>query len=610
MKTFISKHLLMVICLLLIWIKTFLVSTLIFNINQSLIMGLIYSINPLLFLFILFSLGLFLKPTIQTKYLFIVTVVLTIILYSNVVYYREFIDVITLPMLLMGGNMGDLSTSIFALIKWYDIFYFADVILISFLLMRNYEWLTVTQVSYKYFKLAIFGVAILATISVTQFKSLDQSQSFNREQFIQTMGLYKFYIYDTVTQFSIQTRPSQAEENDWDRIIHYLEENRVEPNSDMFGIGKDMNVIVVVLESVESFVIGETLNGEEITPFLNELIEESFYFENFYYQTGQGKTSDSEFIINNSLHALDRGAVFLTHFDNEYRALPRTLKEYGYYTAVFHANDETFYNRDVMYPNLGYEQYYSFDDYEITADNSVGWGLKDIDFVEQSIPYLTELPEPFYSTMITLTNHFPYDLNEEDYLIQPFDSDSHIVNQYFPTVRYTDEAMKILVDQLKKEGLYDNTILVMYGDHYGIAPSHYGELGKFFGKELSLYDAIKLERVPLIVHIPGMEGKTISTISGQIDVMPTLLNILGIPEDDHVMFGNDLFAKNRDGFVVLRGGSVVTEELIYTNETCIKNETGHVLPLDYCDDIKERGSKALYFSDKIIYGDLLRFKND
>ncbi|PIB65619.1 hypothetical protein AOA60_03020, partial [Pseudomonas sp. 2822-17] len=81
---------------------------------------------------------------------------------------------------------------------------------------------------------------------------------------------------------------------------------------EMFGVAKDMNVVVVSLESVESFVIGETMNGEEITPFLNELIEDSFYFENFYYQTGQGKTSDAEFLINNSSYPLGRGAVFHT----------------------------------------------------------------------------------------------------------------------------------------------------------------------------------------------------------------------------------------------------------------------------------------------------------
>ena len=608
MTTFYNNHRFLLLALLLIWVKTTIVTTFTFQLTSIQIV--LFLLNTLLFLIIIFGFGLFIKPQFQVKYYFLISLILSVILYSNVVYYREFTDIITLPMLSMSSNMGDLSTSIFALIAWYDIFYFIDVVVIGFLMVKKIYLPTAKRLTFHHSKAYVLTALVLTVLSLSYVNLLERTNAYNREQIVNTLGIYSFYLYDAFIHTQTNAQPVFSNEDDLSGVLKHLEANRIEPNEEMFGIAKDMNVIVVSLESVESFVIGETLNGEEITPFLNEFIEESFYFENFYYQTGQGKTSDAEFLINNSLYPLGRGAVFLTHHDNQYKALPKTLSNQGYYSAVFHANDKTFYNRDVMYPNLGYDGYYSFKDYEISRLNSVGWGLKDIDFVKQSMDYLTTLPEPFYSTVITLTNHFPYHLDEQDHLIEPFESNSRIVNQYFPTVRYTDEAMRILVDQLKEEDLYENTILVMYGDHYGIANSHYGELSKFLDKEITAVEAVKLERVPLIVHIPGLEGETFETVSGQIDVMPTLLNLLGIKEDGHTMFGNDLFAEERDDFAILRNGTVITDEFIYTNETCLSYETGEEVAIDLCQPLIERGAAELYFSDKIIYRDLFRFKEN
>ncbi|UCZ53569.1 LTA synthase family protein [Bacillus shivajii] len=608
MQSFFRNHRFMLLFLSVIWLKTFIVSEATFHINiNQFLEALIFALNPLIFLFTIYSIGLLFKPKAQLFYYFALSMVLSVILYSNVVYYREFSDIITLPMLLMSSNMGDLSTSIFELIHIADILYFIDLALLGFLIYRQPVWLTVTKIQFNKAKFPAIILLLLLAVGLTQLKVVDQKYSFNRDQLIQTLGIYNFYLYDAYLHTLTTTQVMFSEEDDWSSIKEYLEENRGMSNLNYFEAAKDMNVIVVSLESVESFVFGETLNGEEITPFLNELIEESYYFENFYYQTGQGKTSDAEFIINTSLYPLGRGAVFLTHDENEYRGLPEILLNHGYHTATFHANNQSFYNRDVMYPNLGYEDIYSFSDYNISVMNSVGWGMKDIDFVEQSLAFIEELPQPFYGTMLTLTNHFPYELDEEDQFIDEFDSDSEIVNRYFPTVRYTDEAMRVLVEGLKEKGLYENTVLVMYGDHYGIASSHYGELGKFLDKRINMYEAIKLERVPLIVHIPGMEGETIDTVSGQIDVMPTLLNLLGISEENKTMFGSDLFSYNRNDFTVLRDGSVITDDLIYSNDRCFDHETGEELSLATCEPLKEQGARELNFSDKIIYGDLFQF---
>ena len=234
-----------------------------------------------------------------------------------------------------------------------------------------------------------------------------------------------------------------------------------------------------------------------------------------------------------------------------------------------------------MYPALGYDRYFNLSDYVGTEQMSVGWGLKDKEFFEQSIPKLKSLPQPFYTKFITLTNHFPFLLNPEDQYVDEFNSESGVVNRYFPTVRYTDEALKQFIKQLKAEGLYDNSVIVIYGDHYGISENHNAAMAQFLGKDaITPFDSMQLQRVPLIIHVPGQEGKVISKVSGQIDIKPTLLHLLGIKTNKSVEFGTDLFIKEEDPLMVMRDGSFVSEDYVYTktcaiNETQVKKQTSH-----------------------------------
>jgi phosphoglycerol transferase MdoB-like AlkP superfamily enzyme len=369
-------------------------------------------------------------------------------------------------------------------------------------------------------------------------------------------------------------------------------------------------VILISLESLQSFLINEKLNGEEITPYLNDLIEESYYFENFYHQTGQGKTSDSEFIVDNSLYPLGRGAVYFTNSSNEYKATPEILKDYGYYSTIFHANNKSFWNRDIMYETLGYDRFFDVNSYDVTEENSIGWGLKDTDFFEQTVPLMDELPQPFYTRLITLTNHFPFELGEEDKLIDEFDSNSKTLNQYIPTVRYLDESIKHFFEKLKETDVYDNSIIVLYGDHYGISENHNAAMEKFLGKEITPFETIQLQRVPFIVHIPGVTDKNpqkFTKVAGQIDIKPTIMSLLGIDTSEQIQFGTDVFSDDKLSFTVLRDGSFITENNVYTRGVCYNKATGTETDQAVCDPFMEKAKQELSYSDEIIYGDLLRF---
>lgn len=544
-------------------------------------------------------------------YVFSVSLLLSIILYANAVYFREFSDVITFSMLSMSANMGDLSTSIIELIHWYDIFFFLDMLLLAWFLRYKSITLSFRRLAFrKWLTVPVFGaVFMVISTSVSQTASTENVQhSFDRHGVVSDVGLFHYYIYDSFTFMQRQASSLFADKEDWEPIDKHIENHQATANEDYFGAAKDMNVVVISLESFESFVIGESVDGEELTPNINRLIKDSYYFQNFYHQTGQGKTSDAEFLINTSLYPASAGAVFLKHTDNKLQGLPDILSSKGYSTASFHANDETFYNRNNMYDTLGYDKYFSESHFDISDDDIAGWGMKDKAFFDQSIDHLKDLDDPFYGTFLTLTNHFPYELHEEDHSIEPLDSESEVLNKYVSTVRYTDEALGRFIEKLKEEEMYENTMFVIYGDHYGISESHNEPLGEFLNKDIDAYENAKLQRVPLLLHIPGTEGKTFDDVSGQVDVMPTLLHLLGIPTDDYTMFGRDLFAEDREDFVVFRDGSVIDEEVIYTADTCYSRDNGEEVSMEHCSQAIEKGQKELNFSDEIVYNDLFRYR--
>ncbi|EIJ78859.1 alkaline phosphatase superfamily protein [Bacillus methanolicus PB1] len=607
-----SKVSLIAIATVLLWLKTYIVYKTSFEIKiENWKQEFILFINPLSFLLFIFGISLFLKEKNQNRYILITSFLVSSVLFANVVFYRFFNDFLTIPVLFQTSNMSDLGSSVNELLNLSDLLYFSDFFIL-FLIVKFKPKFVGSRKYSKVDRRAYFLIAIAIAFFNLGLAETERPQlltrTFDREMLIKNIGTYNYHIYDAFLQSKSSAQRAFADGSELADIDNYIRANYKLPNDDMFGIAKGKNVILVSMESTQNFVINRTVNGQEITPFLNDFIKESYYFDNFYHQTGQGKTSDSEFIVENSLYPLSRGAVFFTHSGNEYKATPEILNEHGYFTASLHANNKSFWNRDIMYKSLGYKRFYDMNDYEISEENSVGWGLKDMDFFEQSVQHLKEMPKPFYAKLITLTNHFPFELEKEDMLIEPYTSNDKTVNNYFTTVRYQDEALKHFIQKLKDEGLYEDSIIILYGDHYGISENHNKAMSEYLGQEVTPFVSTQLQRVPLIIHIPGHKGKTISTVSGQIDLKPTILHLLGIDTKQDIQFGADLFSKNKMDFTVLRDGSFITKDYIYTRETCYDKATGEpAANKNACEPYMEKAKNELEYSDKIIYGDLLRF---
>lgn len=613
MKALVHRYRLWGLAVFFLWIKTYLVYKIGFKItSDNGLQEFLFFINPLSSAIFIIGLSLFFRRGRHLSVL-LLSFLATLVLYFNLLYYRFFSDFLTLPVLLQTSNANDLSSSITELIVVSDFLLFADIIILAFLIYRRTFPVLLRG------KFEAVGVLFLAlvlfifNICIVQFdREQPLLRSYDRELIVKNIGVFNYHLYDALVQSQSKAMRVLADSSDISTVENYTKINYKRPNEDFFGIAKGKNIIVLSLESLQSFVINETINGEEITPFLNQLIKESYYFSEFYHQTAQGKTSDSEFLLENSQFPRDSGAVFFTHADNIYDGLPTKLKEVGYFTSVMHANEKSFWNRDEMYEALGYEKFYDIEYYTIQPDNSAGWGLKDVDFFQQSLQYLALQPKPFYTKLITLTNHFPFKLGEEDYLIEEYHSTSGTFNRYFPTVRYMDRAVEVFFEDIKKTGLYEESIFILFGDHYGISENHYEAMAPFLNKqEITDFDHVQLQRVPLFIHIPGIsKGETISTVSGQVDLRPTILHLLGMGTKNELHFGADLFSKERQSFAVLRDGSFITDEYVYTKERCYEKKDGTIVDDDYCKPFLRKAENDLMYSDKLLYGDLLRFKNN
>lgn len=614
----IPKHSILALAILMTWIKTYVVYHTSFDMKiENVMQEVILFINPLSFLLFVYGISLFFKSVkARNRYLLITSTILAVILYANVAFYRFFSDFITLPVLFQTSNFGDLGASAAESIYFTDVFYFIDVAL----LFAAIKWLPkVTEVAVvrpairrAYFVLAAAVLFLNLGLAETERPQL-LTRSFDRELLVKNIGMYNYHIYDVYIQSKSHAQRALADGSELVEVNNYVRSNQAEPNYEVFGTAEGKNLIVVSLESLQSFVVNEEMNGEVITPFLNELTKDkdTYYFPNFYHQTGLGKTSDSEFVVENSLYPLGGGAVFFTNSGNTYNSMAESLNEKGYFTNVMHANNKSFWNRDIMYNALNVEKFYDVESYDIAEGDSVNWGMKDIPFFEQSVNHMAEMEQPFYSRLITLTNHYPFHLEEKDQFIPEYNSNSGTLNRYFQTVRYMDEAVKSLFEDLKAKGLYEDSIIVMYGDHYGISENHNEAMAQYLGKEITPFETAQLQRVPMFIHIPGSnQGKVVEEVAGQIDIRPTILHLLGVDTSKDMQMGADIFSKDHEEFVVFRDGRFVTDKVVYAGNVCYDKETGLETEAKACAPYIERAAEELGYSDQIINGDLLRFYDE
>lgn len=605
------------LAVLMLWFKTYISQLSQFDLGlEGVFQQFLLLINPLGSAMLFLGFSFLFRGKRKYTSLVIIYTLMSILLYANIVYYRFFSDFITLPTLSQTQNFGDLGGSVLSLLKPYDILFFVDVFVMFYLRFSRKIQKESNRLGYKK-ATAIIAFALAISVLNLGLAEADRpqllSRGFDRNYIVKYLGMYNYTIYDSVETMKASSQRALADSSDITEVINYTKSNYAKPNAKYFGAAKGMNVIYLHLESFQNFLINYKLNGEEVTPFLNSLTKDknTMYFDNFFHQTGQGKTSDAEFMLENSLFGLPQGSAYITKAQNTYQAAPSILKDYGYTSAVFHGNNGSFWNRNVIYKSFGYDKFFDASYYNTDSSGDMAeYGVLDKPFFEQSQSLLSSLPQPFYTKLITVGNHYPYKMDQNLVTIDKANTGDPSVDNYFQTARYADEAIEQVFNQLKELGLYDNTMIVLYGDHYGISDNHNTAMEQVIGKEITPFESANLQRVPLFIHVPGMQGGTDHTYGGQTDLLPTVLHLLGIDTQKFVQFGSDLLSEEHDEIVPFRNGDFVSPTIASINEKFYDNKTGLLLDdsqLESAKTIKNEVDHKLHLSDKVVNGDLLRF---
>lgn len=580
----------------------------------------------------------FVKKKYRFLYLMIVSIVSIIVCIANVVYYFYFSSYISITFFSFAltnsdtgdsNVVGDLIKPQFFVFLWLPIALF---ITNRRLKKKNLEDQTFKMVPRKtivktlYTWVIIFFVVFLCSLKPVDFSRL--YSQWNREYLVSRFGVYMYQINDIVKSIEPKMATLFGKDKAYKTINeYYSDEGNTKEKNKYTNLFKGKNVIAVHSESMQNVLLNLKINGKSVTPNLNKLSSEGLYFDNFYSQVSFGTSSDTEFTMATSLLPVSSGTVFINHADKDYVSFYQLLQDKGYYTFSMHANTGDFWNRNIMHKNLGYEKFYDKSSYKI--DQEVGFGLSDESFIKQSVEYIKDINskhKKFYGTLITLSNHTPFDYNElfgdfdvsmeKDGKTYPYMKDTKLGN-YFVSAHYADKQLGLLVDELDKAGILDDTVIMIYGDHDArISTSLWNRFYNYdyktdgilseddpSYKELDYYWQEQNRRVPLIIYSNDSDfkenyAKTVSTAMGMYDVAPTLGNMLGVY--NKYALGSDIMNK-KDNLVAFPNGNFVTNYVYYNDNKgeykLLKNKP---LSLDYIKKNKEKTTKMIDVSNDII----------
>lgn len=617
------------------WLKTMWAYTVDFNLDiQGFYQAFLAFVNPIPLGLLFIGLALYFKrSTIFYGFSIFIYILLFIWLFSNAVYYREFSDFVTVNTMMASSSVSaGLGEAALGLFRPWDIIYLIDFPILGYLMYKK-----LIRVDHRPFnKRASFAITALSSMLFTAnlfLAEIDRPQlltrGFSNYYVVRALGLPAFLGYSGNQTYQANKERSKASAEDLKPVEEYIQNHYAEPNKDYFGIAKGRNVIYVHLESFQQFLIDYKLQTDgkayEVTPFLNSLYHSNstLAFSNVFNQVKAGKTSDAETMIETGLFGLNQGSFMVNYGGtNTQQAAPFILSKNGGYTsAVFHGNAGSFWNRNTAYKQWGYNYFFDASYFTKQDDtNSFQYGLNDKIMLKDSIKYLERLQQPFYVKYITVSNHYPYttSLIGDEIGFPLAKTKDETINGYFATANYLDSSVKALFDYLKKSGLYDNSVIVLYGDHFGISQTRNPNLAPLVGKTSetwSNYDNAMMQRVPYMVVIPGMDkGKIIDTYGGQVDMLPTLEHLLGIDSKNYLQVGQDMLSTQHQQIVAFRSSNnFVTPKYTSFNGRTYYTQTGEEITnpdetiKKELDDIRNAANTQLKISDAIQTGDLIRF---
>lgn len=495
------------------------------------------------FALIVFSLIEWFASKRKYMYYLIANLTMTSILFAVIMYYKYYGVIVDYSALQQVNQVTAVSNSVFSLMDPQYLLIYIDVVLMIGLLFFRKKAKEVKQAFTRKENKRVMIAVLSVSFALCLFNVLPNSASMNEIVKAEQMGILNYEAYRILANKDIEYIDSDEITQE---KIQSVKNIQSPAEAKLFASAKGKNLIVLQLESMQSFLVDLHIDGQEITPNLNKLVKENSYFKHFYQQVGQGNTSDAEFVVNTSMYIPPRGAATQVYAGKELPSLPKLLKTEGYDSSTFHTNVVEFWNRGELYKALGFDRYY--DAKFFGGEDTIFFGASDDVLYEKSIEELTRMHDsgkPFYTQIISMTAHHPYTIPQEKRQIDlPERFDDTLVGDYIESQNYADHALGEFIAELKARGIWDDSLVVLYGDHlglpiYSLDNDEKDLMAEIYGREYTYTDMIN---IPLVIVNPGDESPmTYDQLGGQVDLLPTIANLLGLSLENQMHFGQDLF---------------------------------------------------------------------
>lgn len=522
----------------------------------------------------------------------VIDILVTLLFIADIWYYRVNGTFLSIRHIIAPGIFNPVGKSLFNFAT-VDLVFIVDFILLflvyNFTGLKNVKYKSNIKTRLIAF-ICVFGIS--ATVIGVSHYYIDIERKSDKSflsiswapfQTISDMSPLGYHGYDIYYYSNREQTLSDAQKNE---IKEWFNENKEDlPDNKYKGMFEGKNLIALQVESLENFVIGQKVYGQEITPNINKLLKNSLYFDNIKEQNNSGTSSDADLMVNTSILPVRKGTTFFGYPWTEYNTLQDLLENKGYTTISTHPEVPGNWNWAEVHKAFNADEIWDasqFDQSEI-----IGLGMSDESYLRQIGYKLKDQKQPFFTFLVTLTSHGPFDMpKDKQYLDLPEDLNNNMLGAYFQSIRYTDQAIGDFLNQLKEEGLLDNTVIMLYGDHGGVH--------KFYEDQIK--DAPLAgdwwkddhKEIPFLVYNPSIKGETISKEGGQIDFLPTIAYLLGFNRDafDSTSMGRVLVNTNRNA-TILNDGTIVG--------TPTPEETSHL-------------EKSFNIADMVIQGNY--FKNN
>lgn len=388
---------------------------------------------------------------------------------------------------------------------------------------------------------------------------------FNAHRLYQVCGIYQTAVKDLYTHSIYPLTPGyrQEQEEAQEEIDAFFASREESGPNEMTGLLKDKNVILVLMESMDDWMIGEH------TPTLSKMMSEGIHFTRFYTPGYGGiRTFNTEFCANTGSFLRSGGGYAFDYVTNTFdQSLASQLTKEGYRALTFHYNDPSFYSRGVFSPAMGYESYVSYQDYVSGKSKS----LYDDQLLFDSQP----LNDAFFSGekklnfVITRSAHLSYKYNEvlSYWGLQKYPQYKGLTGNEetdcaLLKARLVDDFFARMLQELESHGQLENTVIVGITDHYTYG---YKDTASLLALS-KVNDTLLLEKTPCFIWGPDVPAMEEDKILNTSDLLPTLFNLLGV-SSGYDYIGRDAFDDSYDGFVPFSDGSWITGDLAYNAGT-------------------------------------------